>query len=269
MLPWWGAERNHGSAGVYIWPVLGSSSAGRARGMLQSATIPTHGGVKLPGPEFVQSIRGSKTDAVLRPIGAVPGTVPGRGRQTPCRPAVRPDDLQLVGVHLPALAHVEHDPTQQLVALRVEAPRDQCERHPAGPGPARRTRRQLVEVRDGGERGQRLHEQDRRGVEQGGPSQMPLPKPTAIRTWPAIAVIGAAVATTLKITSISPTAFGRGRWTALVLGFWVTGPRSSRMCLTSAKPKRGGSVGVIRGSHERFQRPACEQSKTIEKRCQR
>jgi hypothetical protein len=118
----------------------------------------------------------------------------------------------------PALAHVEHDPAQQLVALRVEAPRDQCERHPAGPGSARRTRRQLVEVRDGGERGQRLHEQDRRGVEQGGPSQMPLPKPTAIRTWPAIAVIGAAVATTLKFTPISPTAFGRGRWTALVLG---------------------------------------------------
>jgi hypothetical protein len=52
----------------------------------------------------------------------------------------------------------------------------------------------------------------------------------------------------------------------LVLGFWVTGPRSSRMCLTPAKPKRGGSVGVIRGSHERFQGPACEQFKTIEKR---
>jgi hypothetical protein len=68
---------------------------------------------------------------------------------------------------------------------------------------------------------------------------MPLPKPAAIETWPAIAVIGAVVATALKIRPTSPTAFGRGRWRALVLGFWVTGPRSSRMCLTSAKPKRG------------------------------
>jgi hypothetical protein len=53
---------------------------------------------------------------------------------------------------------------------------------------------------------------------------MPLPKPTAIGTWPAIAVIGAAVATALKITPISPTAFGRGRWDGL--GSRVLGDRA-------------------------------------------
>ena len=78
---------------------------------------------EIAGPEFVQSIHGSKTDAVLRPIGAVPGTAPEAWAAEAVSPRCATADLQLVGIHLPALAHVEHDPAQQLVALRVEAQR--------------------------------------------------------------------------------------------------------------------------------------------------
>ena len=189
MLPGWGAERNHGSAGVYIRPVLGSSTAGRARDVAEcDHTNTAWSEIAGPGVCSVYSrVENGRRTAADR--SCTPERLRGmavRRRVARCaagRPAAR-------RCPSPVARARRARPGRAAVALRVEAPRDQRERHPAEPGQRDDPRRQLVEVRDGSERGQRPQEHDRRGSEQGGPSRMPLPKPTVIGTLPTMAVIG-------------------------------------------------------------------------------